>query len=441
MTSPTQAPPYSGSFVLTGIPQAEVLAEVGYTEVTTSSVTMSYRDSGPPLGTCAPALAPVSVGQDWVTFRAPALGSSPLYSYDLDRASGRWIITNDRFAATRIAMAWHAEDGTPTSAVEMIEGIAPLPACAFGRYHRDDSEWQRVDLQRPPTWLPTSVTALSDDDLCQQVLGRLQHAVGGIANLYDRPVVLLSGGVDSGLVAALAKLANPNTVALSLGTPWGSEFAGASRTADALGLHLTKIELPAAQLQEAVSASFSWLQQSDPEACLIQLLVTEARRLAHNLGDTLVTGMGSDLLNATTTTGIRSMDTDPAELGAATEQLAARVTSTMQTGLFYSGAWHPQGSMGPQVHFPYWERDLIRSQLMVPTRLKAGEGFEKNYLRQLAQAYLPAETAWAPKQAIHEGGGLAEGLTASLRRNGDLQGDPFAAIWRETVCTQTGAAD
>ncbi len=408
---------------MTGAPDGGALAGAGFTTGHDGALHVFVR---PTASRDERGRPPVGMGREWCTASVGTLGDPPLYGCEADLEAGRWVLANDRFAAAAVLRAWADADGEDLDPVAAIERVRPLPGATVARWHRTRGGWCTETHARALPWAPyppqeDARTATA------RVAAELQHAVALWAGGRRRPVVLLSGGVDSGLVAAFAHAANPRTAALTVATPWGSERELAAATAAHIGVRLEAVEFTEDQLCSRIEDTQVWLQRGEPELCLVQLLISEARRVAGDLGDVLLTGMGSDLLNAPNDVGMST-----GELGDGT--LVGRVRDAAQTGLFFSGRWHPHDAGGLPIAFPFWEEGPVHAQLSVPSELKEADGYEKHYLRSLAEAFLPAETAWGRKYAIHDGGGLADNLARALtRRDGALGGDPLASLWQRTV--------
>lgn len=421
--------PGDGPYVVTGADDGGALAAAGFAVQRVGALHLFSRRAE---GLAQSGRAPVCGGGDWLTASTGSLGDPPLYTGALDVAAGRWVVSNDRFAAAAVLRAWSAADGAALEPLAALGCVQPLPVATAARWHRGGSAWALDTFARPLPWAP-SRPADRADAAAARVLAELQHAVAGWASRYDRPVVLLSGGVDSGLVAAFAHAVNPRTVALSLRTSWGDEVERAAATAAHIGVPLEVVDLTEDDLCAGIEETQTWLQRGEPELCLVQLMISEARRIAGGFADALLTGMGSDLLNAPNDVGMstgQEPNRDGDELGA----LVQRVRGAAGTGLFFSGRWHPRAAGGLPIAHPFWTEPAVHAQLSVPFEAKQGDGYEKRYLRALAERFLPHETAWGHKYAIHEGSGLQENLGRALaRRDPALGGDPLTALWTRTA--------
>jgi hypothetical protein len=420
--------PRAGSYLVSGAADGAVLTSAGFAAHAADGLHVLVR---PTAGDDAVGRPPVTLSRDACTATTGTLGDPPLYAGEHDVRGGRWLVTNDRFAGAALLSAWAEEDGAALTPVEAVERVRPLPGATIARWCRTVGGWHAERHARPLGWAPDRVQE-DVDAATAAVVAELQHGVARWATSFRRPVVLLSGGVDSGLVAAFAHAANPRTVALTLGTPWGSELEGATATAEHVGVPLEHIQLTDEDLCTRLEETQAWIQRGEVELCLVQLMISEARRIGGELGDVLLTGMGSDLLNAPNDVGMETGGAGGAGNTLAT--LVGRVRAASETGLFFSGRWHPHRGSGPPIAFPFWEHGAVHAQLAVPPALKEGDGYEKRYLRRIADAFLPPEVAWGKKYAIHEGGRLADNVAAALaRRDPDLGDEPLSALWKRTA--------
>lgn len=237
-----------------------------------------------------------------------------------------------------------------------------------------------------------------------QAMGWLDHglriASAGIAGAGRPARLLLSGGVDSALLASYLWDAGADVRALTFRTPWGDEVDGASRTAHHIGVPLDVIDVSARDLTAAISQCMQYTQSDDADIITVHLLVTVAFEIARACGADLITGLGSDLLNAGGDFGLGNVADDPAE----------RIDEVSASGLMVTDQLTP----GPRMHHPYWSSPLIHLQQRIPEQLKTAHGMEKYYLRQLAAHRLPRDTAFGTKVAIQEGSGLVAGLGSAL---------------------------
>ncbi|WP_329182090.1 asparagine synthase C-terminal domain-containing protein (plasmid) [Streptomyces decoyicus] len=222
-----------------------------------------------------------------------------------------------------------------------------------------------------------------------------------------RPVTaVVSGGVDSGLVAALAKEAGMLDHLATLGTPWGDEYA----TADELGAHLDMpvrhIALTEEDILRALPETVRMLGDPGSEAVAggVNLVaVYQSGRLPRG---TVLTGVGADFINS----GLR-VDAGPVpDLRQAVVQcLADAALAGELSGL--SAAAH-----GYTLRHMYWNTPVIQSALDTDPGVMRYRDREKGHMRAAATRLLPDAIAWRRKQALHHGSGVHRNLEGAIAR-------------------------
>lgn len=327
-----------------------------------------------------------------VDITCPLLGEWPLFLATTDDIqAGQWLISNQRSLADRAASAWAYQNILPTKVVKLRPGD-------FLQLSRQAGEWSLVLTPRVST-LKSAFSVSTLAEAISIVDESIAQAARQIADSRQPVMLLLSGGVDSGLLCSLLANCGADVTALSMSTPWGNELEGARRTAEAANVPLITLELSEQEIFNAIDDTLMWLQHYDTEAVLIQLLVIIAHRYASARSMDLVTGMGSDLLNAATETGMALASGDSME---------QRVLNASSSGIFQTNALRTFD--GTRLHHPYWQLGTISAQLAVSEQLKHSGGYEKYYLRKLAARRLPYATAFGKKLAIQQGSNLQRGL-------------------------------
>lgn len=288
-------------------------------------------------------------------------------------------------------------DGGPRDLYEAGQLSAP---------YRELPKDSNVTLQQAGAWLDI---ALADE-------------VKAIARGGGPIRLLLSGGVDSGLLASHLMQAGADLTCVTMKTPWGDEIEGATRTSKHVGAKLQVLDVSADEIQSALKRCMRLLQTSDAESVAIHVLVTMALEMGGSTS--LVTGLGSDLLNATGDVGMEN----------ASDNLVERLVSVSGSGLMST---FEQG-VGARLFHPYWTPASIAAQLSVPRSMKSRAGVDKYYLRELGSQRLPAETAYGRKVAIHQGSGLVPGLEAYMGMS--LQ-EYCSQAWDQIVAESTNTLE
>ncbi|MET8100407.1 asparagine synthase C-terminal domain-containing protein [Streptomyces sp. NPDC005236] len=222
-----------------------------------------------------------------------------------------------------------------------------------------------------------------------------------------RPLTaVVSGGVDSGLVAALAKQAGILDHLATLGTPWGDEYA----TADELGTHLDMrvrhIELSKQDILGSIPETVRMLGVPNREMVAGGVnLVAVYRQRAIPAG-TILTGIGADYINS----GLR------VEAGSVPD-LRRAVAQCLNDGAA-GGEWTGAGAAahGYALRHMYWNTPVIQAALDTAPEVMRHRDREKGHIRAAAEALLPPHIAWRPKQAMHHGSGVQRNLDGAVAR-------------------------
>lgn len=331
----------------------------------------------------------------------------------VDRVQGKFAYFTDILLSRHVLQAlghrWPSMDSQAT--VALVRGLVKMmPPCTEERWSRREGSWQ-LEIKQPGDplakyWTPWRDDANAGMDQVETLRACIATLGGPIEGPAARFNTLLSGGVDSGLVTALAATQGYDVAAYTVGSPWGDEFAESAQLGAWLGLDVSRLELDEDQWLQSVVPTIRWLGSSNAENVEIALTGTAVH--AHGLlrdDATLLTGYGSDLLNA----GIFAPFDTP-------DQLARQVIEAVDKAR-YSGELSVRFASfyGSNVVHPFWDPNVRDVALGTAAHLKVVDGQDKHHLRSAARTILPNETAWRTKIAVHHGGGLQKGIRTSLR--------------------------
>ena len=204
---------------------------------------------------------------------------------------------------------------------------------------------------------------------------------------------MLSGGVNSSSVAAIAHAQGMRLTTYTVGTPYGDEFQPAREVASYLGVEHHELLMGPADLQ-ALLPDLIWAMEIwDPLTLLIAAPMAFLYRQMAGQQLILLTGYGADLLFAGTL--------DPTSSEATLEQtIRLQVALTVSTNEF-SPAF--AGRHEITVRYPFWTPQLLTTALRIRARPKVHQGVAKYVLRSAMERYLPSRIAWRSKVGIHEG--------------------------------------
>jgi len=226
-----------------------------------------------------------------------------------------------------------------------------------------------------------------DMDSCEQLRTKLKEAV----ERSRADGILLSGGVDTGILAFVARPSMGFTVALK-DSP-ASDLVYSEKISELLGIQYEKMEFTTEEALATLPEVIGILKTFDL-ALPNDLSIYFALRLAReNRINSIMTGDGADELFA----GYSYM----AELPP--EDLEIYIRKLSQN-------WHFSANelgraLDVQIRQPFLDEDFVRFALEISPELKVKDGVGKYILRKSFENLLPAEIVWRKKEPIEYGSG------------------------------------
>jgi asparagine synthase (glutamine-hydrolysing) len=227
-------------------------------------------------------------------------------------------------------------------------------------------------------------------DICEQLRTKLKEAV--VRNRAD--AILLSGGLDTSVLAFLARPSIGFTVALK-GAP-APDLGYSDKIAKLVGIQHKRMEFATEEALAALPEVVRILKTFDL-ALPNDLSIFFALKLARKNGIRVVmTGDGADELFA----GYSYMaELSPEDLGSYIRRLSEN--------------WHFSANelgraLGVEVRQPFLDEDFVRFALDVGPELKVKDGAGKYILRKSFENLLPGGLVWRRKEPIECGSGSAK---------------------------------
>jgi asparagine synthase (glutamine-hydrolysing) len=219
----------------------------------------------------------------------------------------------------------------------------------------------------------------------------------------DQGVCALSGGVDSTLVAHLAR-----RECVAVGLEGSHDLQQARHAADTLGLSCTYVTITPKEIAAALPIVVGAIPVKDPVNTSIALTQYFVARFAGEQGyQRIITGQGADELFGgyarylETPTLAEDLERDfiGLELQVDRDQAIA--------------ALH-----GTSFSMPYMDVRVVRAARAIPAEEKVQGGLRKVPLRQVAERHIAPEFAWYEKKAMQYGSGVWKVLQKLARKNG-----------------------
>ena len=224
-------------------------------------------------------------------------------------------------------------------------------------------------------------------DICEELRSRLKEATK--RNRAD--AILLSGGLDTSILAFIAQPTVAFTVALK--DSQASDLTYSEKISSLLGIEHKKMEFSVEEALNALPEVIRILKTFDL-ALPNDLSLYFALKLAQeNNVCSIMTGDGSD------------------ELFAGYSYMASLPPKALKKYISQlSKSWHFSAkelgeALGIEVKQPFLDKDFVRFALEISSELKAKEGIGKYILRKSFEDLIPPEIVWRKKEPIEYGSG------------------------------------
>ena len=228
-------------------------------------------------------------------------------------------------------------------------------------------------------------------DICGQLRIKLEEATEG--NKAD--AILLSGGLDTSILAYIAKPTIAFTVALK--DSQASDIYYSEKVSSLLGIEHRKLEFTIEEALNAFPEVIRILKTFDlalPNDLSIYFALKFAKELTTDSYQlSVMTGDGSDELFA----GYSYMaELPPKEL----ERYLKRLSEN-----WHFSANDLGNALGIKIKQPFLDEDFVRFALDISPEFKIKEGMGKYILRKSFEDLIPSEIVWRKKEPIEYGSG------------------------------------
>ena len=354
------------------------------------------------------------IGPAWRALRddAPQALDGQFAWLCIEEATGRWMAARDHAGICPLYVGWH-DDGTVWFASEMkalVDDCVRVEVIGPGHAWCSDERGTRLVKWYAPGWEAETPRKAADmphlrDVLIEAVRKRM---------MCDVPWgVLLSGGVDSSLVASIAtRLAREQGAAppesFAIGLAGGPDLCAARRVADFLGTRHHELTFTIAEAIETIPAAVAHLESYQQIRTAVPTMIL-ARRVREAGVKMVLSGEGADELLGGYLYFHRAPS--PEEFHAET------VRKTTRLHLYdVMRANKAPMAHGVELRFPFLDRDFIDvamgtdpAERMIRSDRPNRPAIEKWLLRQAfddgAEPWLPADVLWRQKEQFSDGVG------------------------------------
>ena len=295
------------------------------------------------------------------------------------------------------SLVFASEMKAMTAWADEIQALPP------GSYY--DSETGLHTYYQVPRQSPS---VLSLEDALHQVRATLERAV--VKRLMsDVPLgAFLSGGLDSSLIAAIARRHMDELHTFSVGIEGSSDLAAARVVADHIGSIHHEHQFTVQEMEEHLPKIVYHLESFDQDLVRSAVPTFFCSRLAAQHVKVILTGEGADELFAGYTY-YKDID-DPEQLH---RELRRSITSLHNVNL--QRVDRMTMAHGLEGRVPFLDTEMIDLGLRLPPEWKlhrapSGRLIEKWILRQACADLLPEEIVWRDKAQFDEGSGTVDVL-------------------------------
>ena len=247
----------------------------------------------------------------------------------------------------------------------------------------------------------------------QDLLNLLEQAVKKRVNTNKKIGILLSGGVDSSIITALAKKHNKNiTCYVASALKKSEDEIYAEKVAKHLGLKLKKIIANEKEIKEALPKVIKILETSDPVKIGVALPFHFCTKEAKKDGiKVMLSGLGSEDVFI----GYDRYTSNKDGLYG--------LKNIFHRDLYRDDLVCMNNSI--ELRVPFLDKELVKYAIDIDIKYKIKNGIKKYILREVAEKYLPKEIAFRGRKAAQFSSGFDKALTKISKNNSKQKGEYY----------------
>ena len=254
---------------------------------------------------------------------------------------------------------------------------------------------------------PSADDSASKPDLAAAIEAAVRRETSGLT----RVGVFLSGGIDSALIAALAKRSGVEVVTFVAGFPGSPDLASAAAVAAALGCEHNEVVLQMDRILRDLPISIHQLESFDPTLVECALPMNELAHFAARRVDVVLTGDGADELFG----GYEHMQGLALHRPRFDDERRALLADMERFNLQRLDRMVSAHAI--DVRTPYLDPEVVEAAFALEPRELFDDGPGKAPLRRIAATLIGAEAARRDKAMISIGSGMNERLALAIPEN------------------------
>lgn len=273
-----------------------------------------------------------------------------------------------------------------------IPSVDPVPAGVIAEFGGDLQNARKIgDVIRPKS------RPMGMNEAASEIIMMITSSIEALSQNTDRIGVLFSGGIDSSMVAAIAKNLGLITTLYTAAFEGSSDVTTAEKAAELLGIELEADIIPL-DASTDILRKVVWETESfdQVQICVGMPLEVAAHRASLNRETQLISGSGADELfggYSKYAYAYRALGTERSE-----EIMYEDVVRLARKDLLRDGAIAEANRV--RLTAPFLNLDLVRFGLEIPLELKLQGDVRKKVLRRAAEMVgMPKEIVDMPKKA------------------------------------------
>ena len=266
-------------------------------------------------------------------------------------------------------------------------------------------------LQHSRTIRQPKVARVDLDSAAKHLKRLLAKTIVELTKDVERVAISFSGGIDSGLIASIAKSIGLEVELVTVSLPDQPELAHALEVGSEMRLPHRVKQLAIADAEESVKTVLWHIEEANPMKLAVAIPMYFAAAMAHKRGfKVMLAGQGCDEIFG----GYRRFLTILDEGGVSALQKAMLESSRESYQINYQRDEQVSAPHHIDLRLPFADLNVIEYALSLPTELKiinSQDDLRKRVLRRLAQMIdLPESVVERPKKAIQYASGIERAL-------------------------------
>jgi len=297
--------------------------------------------------------------------------------------------------------------------IGLKDALRAIPGCLYSISERKFNEIQLARLPSP------AARKLTINQASARLSVLLRKSIRRITRGVDKVSVAFSGGLDSALTALLAKKANCNLEAVSVGLPGSQELSNVEQFAQELDLPITIETFGFDSLEEYVKRVVWLIEEPNLMKVSVAVPLHWAAMVAAKRGcRVMLCGQGSDELYGGYYKYARTLDGKGRR--ALVTELYRSLLDSAQVN--YERDDQATAPFGVELRTAFADLDVIEFSLAIPSqfKVKAGNDLTRKWvLRNVAKEEgLPEDMVWRRKKAIQHGTGVENAIRKLAKKRG-----------------------